>query len=102
MFDGIVRVLKEVRYVPNLTRNLISLRVSDDYRYVKKIENGTMKICKGSMVVIKGSKRDGLYHLIGKTLTRKTVVATAPEDKNIILWHRRLGHISERGLQIMS
>ena len=53
-----------VRHVPKVARNLISLGVLDDSGYVKKIEGGSMKICKGSMVVIKGIKKEGLYYLV--------------------------------------
>ena len=70
----------------------------DNVGYTNKIESGTMKVCKGSMVVIKGKKVAGLYHLIGETLTGQNSVAITPEDKNAILWHRSLEHISEKGL----
>ena len=52
MFNDIVRQLKNVKYVPSLTSNLISLGVLDDSAYINKIEASTMKVCKGSMVVI--------------------------------------------------
>ena len=76
--------------------------VLDDAGYVNKIEAGAMKICKGSMVVIKGLMRSGLFHLVGETLIGTSAIVTAPEDKNAALWHKRLWHISDRGLQIMS
>lgn len=71
MFDGIVRHLKEVRHVPNLTKKLISLGILDDLGYTNKIEKGSMKISKGSLVAIKGVKRDGLYHLLSDTFIEK-------------------------------
>ena len=60
-----------------------------------------MKVSKDSMVVIKGIKKDDLYYLLGETLTRKTSVAIAPENSKAMLWHNKLGHISERGRKIM-
>ena len=38
MFDGIVRTLKNVRYVPRMSRNLISISVLDDLGYTCKVE----------------------------------------------------------------
>ena len=103
MFDGIVRTLTGVRYVPNLARNLISISVLDDMGIVSKIEAGSMKLSKGAMTIIKGHKHDGLYYLDGEPVTQcNNAVTSNPEDLNAILWHRRLGHISEKGLQIMS
>ena len=60
-----------------------------------------INICKGSMVVIKDSKKDGLYHLVGETMTRNIAMAKAPEDQKALLWHRRLRHISNKSLLII-
>ena len=53
------------------------------------------------MVVIKDSKKDGLYHLVGETMTRNIAMAKAPEDQKALLWHRRLRHISNKSLLII-
>ena len=67
MFHGMTRTLKEVRHVPNLERNLISLGTLDESGYNFKAENGKLTISKG-VVVMKGQKRNGLYILEGHTL----------------------------------
>ena len=54
MFDGYDRYLKNVRYDPDLRRNLIYLGVLDSLGYVTNIESGNMRISKGAMVVMKG------------------------------------------------
>ena len=56
IFDGITRHLKNVRFVPKHTRNLISLGVLNDSGYTNKIEELIMKICNGSIVIIKGTE----------------------------------------------
>lgn len=61
-----------------------------------------MKICKGSMVVLKGIKRYGWYNLDSETLAWNSAFATAIEDQKYVLWYKRLGHISEKGLHIGS
>ena len=54
MFDGMVRELKEVRYVPQLKRNLISVGASKTLGLLVSIRDGVLKMTKGSILVIKG------------------------------------------------
>ena len=54
MFDGMTITLKEVRHVPNLKRNIISLGTLDESSYSFKVGNGKLTIFKGVMVVMKG------------------------------------------------
>jgi len=60
MFDGMVRELKEVRYVPQLKRNLISVGALEALGLAVSIRDGVLKIIKGSMVVLKGVRRNNL------------------------------------------
>ena len=46
MFDGIVRELKKVRYVPQLKRNIISVGVLETLGLVVSIRDGVLKITK--------------------------------------------------------
>ncbi|GAV56927.1 gag_pre-integrs domain-containing protein, partial [Cephalotus follicularis] len=55
----------------------------------------------GALVIMKGKKIDGLYQLQGNTVLGTAVVASSSGDKTR-LWHMRLGHMSERVLQILS
>ena len=52
-FDGMIRELKEVRYVPQLKRNLISVGALETLGLVVSIKDGVLKMTKGSMVVLK-------------------------------------------------
>ena len=54
MFDGVVRTLGDIKYVPNLTRNLISLSTLDAKWYKYTDEGGVLKISKGALIVMKG------------------------------------------------
>ena len=54
MFDGVVRVLSNVRHVLELRKNLISLGVLDDLCYSYSSKGGIMKITKGVLMVMKG------------------------------------------------
>lgn len=89
MADGVVKILESVRWVPELSRNLISINILDDLGYTNKIEQGSMYIAKGA-TVLKGMKICGLYYLIGDTLHGVASVATTQDDSKDTLWHRRL------------
>ena len=99
MFDGMTITLKEVRHVPNLKRNIISLGTLDESGYSFKAGNGKLTILKGVMVVMKGQKINGLYILEGHTLKGLVGSVLRIETDKTILWHRRLGHLSDRGLK---
>ncbi|KAL6327382.1 hypothetical protein AAG906_019072 [Vitis piasezkii] len=61
------------------------------------MENGSSQ---GSLVVAKGKKTCSLYTVQAKI--SKGVVNTLENDSSTDLWHRRLGHMSEKGLQVLS
>jgi len=54
MFDGMVRKLKEVRYVPQLKKNLISVRALEALSLEISGRNGVLKMLRGLMIVMKG------------------------------------------------
>ena len=61
MFDGMIRELKEVRYIPQLKRNLISVGVLETLVLVVSIKDGVLKMTKGSKVVLKALRQNNLY-----------------------------------------
>ena len=54
IFVGMVRKLKDVRYVPQVKKNLISICALKALGVEVSIRDGVLKIIKGSMVVLKG------------------------------------------------
>ncbi|KAG8498213.1 hypothetical protein CXB51_006868 [Gossypium anomalum] len=80
MFDGVVRTLSDVRHVPELKRNLISLNTLDSKGYRYTAESG------------------------GSNVTSDTAVASSSfsDDDITKLWHMRLGHISENRMVELS
>ncbi|KAA0043826.1 putative gag-pol polyprotein [Cucumis melo var. makuwa] len=100
--DGMVRILTNVLYVPKLKRNLISLGELDRSGCTIKSENGVMKVTKGSLVKLKGTLRHGLYVLEGTTVSGSAAIASGKVTDMSMLWHKRLAHVSERGLQALS
>ena len=68
-YDGTIKTLNNVRHIPELKRNLISLGTLDDEGLEYRTGKGTMRITKGSLLIMKGIKRNGLYFLDGRTIT---------------------------------
>jgi hypothetical protein len=68
MFDGMIRTLCDVRHVPEVKKNLISLGTLDSNGYGYKSVGGVMKVTKGLMVVMKGQiNSKNIYKLLGST-----------------------------------
>ncbi|KAG8483366.1 hypothetical protein CXB51_022321 [Gossypium anomalum] len=105
MFNRVVITLSDVRHVPELKRNLISLSTLDSKRYKYTAESGVLKISKGSLVVMKGQRKTAkLYVLQGSTITGDVAVASCSlsDDDITKLWHMRLGHMSENSMVELS
>ncbi|GKV38176.1 hypothetical protein SLEP1_g46114 [Rubroshorea leprosula] len=91
--------LKNVRHVPEIRLNLMSTDMLDDDGYLNYFGNGTWKLTKGIMDVARGKKRFSLYETQAKQCQGHINVTEADATE---LWHKRLGHLSEKGLQILS
>ena len=105
MHDGIVRTLTDVRHIPNMRKNLISLSTLDGKGYKYSGGDGVLKVSKGSLIVMKGDlKSVKLYRLHGTTITGDAAVISNSLSSSDAtnLWHMRLGHMSELGLAVLS
>jgi hypothetical protein len=102
--DGITRTLTDVRHVPTMFRNLISLSTLDNLGYKYFTSGGVLKVSKGSLVVMKGvMKSANLYILsddtiIGIAAISSAAVVTSENCSDSKLWHMRLRHMSQLGL----
>ena len=111
--DGRIRPLPEVLHIPNLARNLISVSKMDDAGVKTVFEKNTCKMVRGSMVLIRGVRIGTLYKLLGSTFNNgcnNTIVPKGKNEGDIVLtvsrekttlWHRRMGHIGEKGLRLL-
>ncbi|VFQ73301.1 unnamed protein product [Cuscuta campestris] len=93
-------VLKNVRHAPDICLNLISTSVLDDEGYVSTFGDGQCKITKGSLIVARGKKCSGLYWTNASVFVDS--VNAIESDSSSELWHRRLSHISEKGLDCLA
>uniref|UniRef100_A0A2N9GCQ1 Integrase catalytic domain-containing protein n=1 Tax=Fagus sylvatica TaxID=28930 RepID=A0A2N9GCQ1_FAGSY len=72
----------------------------DSKGYSYKSENGIMKVSKGAMIVMTGQKiSSNVYKLLGNTILGGVAAVAESEDDDTLLWHMRLGHMSERGMR---
>ncbi|KAK8954443.1 hypothetical protein KSP39_PZI002550 [Platanthera zijinensis] len=101
MHDGAVRELTEVRHVPDIRKNLLSVGALEAKGYKIVIEEGVLKISRGALVFMRGVRHHNLYYLQGNTVTGTVAVADDSLDANI-LWHMRLAHGGEASLQALS
>ncbi|CAL9003833.1 unnamed protein product, partial [Prunus brigantina] len=96
------RELSDVRYVPDMKKNLISLGALESKGLKITMEGGVLKAVHGALVVMKGTRRNNLYFLQGSTVTGGAAVteaADADSTDTTRLWHMRLGHAGEKALQ---
>ena len=98
IFDGMVRELKEIRFVPVLKKNLISVGALEAKGYKVTIEDGIMKFTHGAMVILQGVRLHNLYYLKGGTTDEANVVEAHSDTTK--LWHVRLGHAGEKSCKL--
>lgn len=60
-----IRDLEQVRNVPDLKRNLISLSMMDHLGYSIKTKKDQIDVKNNGVVIVKSVKRNGLYVLVG-------------------------------------
>ena len=97
---GCSLTLRDVRHVPDLRLNLISGFALDREGYVNYFGNGKWKLTKGSLIAARGKVRSTLYRTVVKICGDELNVTEDGSSPN--LWHKRLGHMSEKGLHILA
>ena len=64
-----------------------------------------MKIVKGALVVLKARKIvANLFVLMGETYheAEVSIASASPTEEKTMMWHKKLGHMSEKGLKVLS
>jgi hypothetical protein len=65
MWDDIIRTVIDVQYVSGVRMSLVSLSELDSRGYELRIHSGSMEVLRGDMVIIRGTRRGGLYEMVG-------------------------------------
>ncbi|KAE8707982.1 hypothetical protein F3Y22_tig00110365pilonHSYRG00123 [Hibiscus syriacus] len=89
--------LKGVRHIPGLKRNLIYVGQLDGEGYSTKFSSCEWNITKGILVIARGKKTGTLY----VTSNLENIIAVADANGKSNLWHQRLGHMSEKGMNTL-
>ncbi|CAL8167682.1 unnamed protein product [Prunus armeniaca] len=89
----------DVRHVLDMHLNLISTGLLDDEGYTNVFAKRKWKLSKNSLVLARGKKENTLYMTHAKV---SNGYLNALAEDSIELWHKWLGHMSEKGLQILA
>ncbi|KAG8490008.1 hypothetical protein CXB51_015369 [Gossypium anomalum] len=100
MHDKTIKTLSDVRYVPDLRKNLISLSILDLKGCKINIESSGIKVSRGALVLLKGKRIGSLYILEGSIVTDEIGrPSSVTELKSTCLERRQLGHMREKGFE---
>ncbi|KAG6790575.1 hypothetical protein POTOM_006732 [Populus tomentosa] len=105
MYDGLIRTISGVRHVKDLKKNLLSVGQFDSLGCKIRTDNGIMKIVKGALVVLKARKTvANMFVLMGETYqgAEASIASASPAEEKTMMWHQKLGHMSEKGLKVLS
>ena len=76
LHNGRIRKLAQVRYVPELNQNLISLGKLVDLGCTVMMKNGCLEVTKQELVILKGWKdKRNLFMLDGEVVTQGEALA---------------------------
>ena len=97
---GCTLTLKDVRHVPDLCLNMISVHMLDNDGYNHFISSGNWKLTKGSLVVARGRLCCSLYKTQVKVCGGQ--LNAIDDDTSLDLWHKHLANMSEKELQLLT
>ena len=95
--NGSIWLLEKVQHIPDLRRNLISVGQLDDEGHAILFVGGTWKVKKGARVLAHGKKIGTLY----MASSPRDTIAIAKTSTDTSLWHRSLGHMSEKRTKML-
>ncbi|KAL2491142.1 CCHC-type domain-containing protein [Abeliophyllum distichum] len=102
-FDtGFVYTLNDVRFIPELSRNLISVGQLERIGFTGKIGNGMLKLMKGALVTCKGTRRNEIYLTTGEVIRGLDSSISSTKIDYTHKWHNRLAHVSIKGLKLLN
>lgn len=92
-------VIHDVLHVPNLKYNLLSVSKIESLGGEVRFRSGKAEIFLKNQKVGVGERVGNLYWLTAQSTTSTTHIAKREQDAE--LWHRRLGHVSLKNIQMM-
>lgn len=99
-FDDKIFKLDNVRFAPNLSRNLLYVSALGESGLHYLSRNQIVEIIKpGGSIIMRGKMVGNLYILEGKTIKAFTATKLNKQVELARLWHNRLGHVKINGLK---
>nr|GEX10023.1 zinc finger, CCHC-type [Tanacetum cinerariifolium] len=92
--DGSSFMLHNVRYIPELKRNLISLGTIKKERYTVKLQSGKIKVINCSRVVLSGTRRDNCVYSLDGHAVAGELNASIEEKDSLAQFRCRKAHYS--------
>jgi len=80
LFDGMMIELKDARYVPQLKKNLISVGALEAQGLSGTLGEDILKMSNGSLVFLKGIRRNNLYYLKSSAVIEKLTASEHLKD----------------------
>jgi len=80
IFDSMIRDLTDVRYVPQMKKNIFLVGDVESKGLKVILENGSLKVTKGSIVMMKGVMDRNLYYLKDSTVISALTASVDSDD----------------------
>ena len=75
----------------------------DSHGYKTHVDNGIMNIVKGALVLMKAEKIGVNLFMFKREILQKVDACVASNGEgSMMMWHLKLGHMSEQDLKILS
>ena len=97
--DETIRFLTEFQYIPDFKQNLILVGLLESKGFKISMENGTLKILNGALVVMMPTRHRNLYFLIRSTVVGGTIIVSDIIGEVASDTTRLLGHANDSALQ---
>ena len=98
--DGSTVLLTQVRYIPDMDRSLLSMGTLEEQGCSFESKKGVLLVKVDTRTIMVGKRHEKLYLLQGKPECGHSLVTEKKSDETI-LWHRRLGHMSQKNMTIL-
>ena len=93
--------LLDVLYVPSLSYNLLSVsKAAENGKMIKFVKEGCKILDASGRTIARARRLGSLYYLDCGVIDRANV--SKSKSNPTVLWHRRFGHLSIRGLQTLA
>ena len=102
--DGTSIVLQGVRYIPEISRNLISMGTLEEEGNEFRGSKGILRVMQNNKELMKGNRRASLYILEAQAEKSgsESLATVSGEGDQTQLWHSRMGHIGQQAMEILS